>query len=82
MTRSGSYSASHQFSAFQSGLLVEWTYPRTVVRWAAGNGIWKSGIAGTSLAICLSARFSTRPCWTASRIRLAWSRSRVTSRWQ
>ena len=47
-----------------------------------GEGPWKSGITGTSFAICTSALFRTRACSFWSRIRSAWSRSRVTSRWQ
>ena len=45
---------------------------------AAHWGRSKSGMAGTSFAICPSALFRTRACWSASKIRSAWSRSRVT----
>ena len=58
--RQDGYSASHQFSAFQSGLQGTKTKFRTEVSYAAVKTNWKSGIVGTSLASPRSALLKTR----------------------
>ena len=82
--RGEGYSASHQFSAFQKefACAVQANVPdRRPVR-SDGRILRTSGITGTSLRqLCVRSVQHAR-LLRPSRIRSAWSRSRVTSRWQ